>query len=104
MARSEAIRRVKDNTIRYLAAGETPVMVDPQSNNKALRGLNSVEFGRLLIPAEELGEWDADPELYVHSPVWYGHPLELISRAQHKSYVPCWDQQDMGDRHAGLLV
>jgi hypothetical protein len=34
--------------------------------DKALRGLNDPYTGRLLIPAEDLPEWDADPDLYVN--------------------------------------
>jgi hypothetical protein len=68
MARSEAIRRIKDNTVRYLTAGRTPIRVDPnwQVMDKALHGLNDPVIGRLLIPAEDLLEWDADPEVYVY--------------------------------------
>ncbi|KAF8496387.1 hypothetical protein F5888DRAFT_1634920 [Russula emetica] len=61
-ARSEAIKRVKDNTIRYLAAGRTPVEVDAHLKHKVLRGLNDPHIGRLLIPAEDLSEWDTDPD------------------------------------------
>lgn len=64
-ARSEAIKRIKDNTIRYLTAGRTPIKVDALVEHKALRGLNDRNIGRLLIPAEELHEWDADPDAYV---------------------------------------
>jgi len=72
MACSKAICQVKDNMIRYLVAGKNPVMVDPQSTDKALHGLNSIEYGCLLIPANNLSEWDADPDLYVHSPCTMG--------------------------------
>jgi len=62
-ARSEAIKRIKENTIKYLAAGKTPIQVDVQQvQHKALRGLNERNIGRLLIPASELEDWDADPE------------------------------------------
>jgi hypothetical protein len=64
-ARSETIKRIKDNTIRYLAAGRTPIKVDAVIEHKALRGLNDRNIGRLLIPAEDLHEWDADPDAYV---------------------------------------
>jgi hypothetical protein len=68
MARSEAIRRVKDNLVRYLASGRRPVNVDPHwhTKDKVLRGLNDPEIGRLLIPAEDLLDWDADPHAYVY--------------------------------------
>ncbi|KAF8490647.1 hypothetical protein F5888DRAFT_1637981 [Russula emetica] len=62
-ARSEAIKRVKDNTIRYLAAGRTPVEVDAHLEHKVLCGLNDPHIGRLLIPAEDLSEWDVDPDV-----------------------------------------
>jgi hypothetical protein len=65
MARSEAIRRIKDNMIKYLAAGQRPLKVDPdwQSSNKALHGLNHPLIGHLIIPAANLSEWDADPDV-----------------------------------------
>jgi hypothetical protein len=65
MARSKAIRRIKDNTVKYLAAGPRPIKVDPQIKDKALRGFNDPNLGRLLIPAEDLHEWDVDPDAYV---------------------------------------
>jgi hypothetical protein len=65
-ARSEAIKRIKDNTIRYLAAGRTPIKVDAQVEHKALRGLNDHNIGRLLIPAQDLHEWETDPDAYVN--------------------------------------
>lgn len=67
MARSEAIRRIKDNLARYLAAGGNPVLISPhlQGMDKASRGLNHQDIGRLIIPAEDLAEWDADPDAYV---------------------------------------
>jgi hypothetical protein len=62
-ARSEAIRRIKDNTVRYLRAGRTPITVDDaQVQHKSLRGFNDRNIGRLLIPAESLHEWDMDPD------------------------------------------
>jgi hypothetical protein len=65
-ARSEAIKRIKDNTAKYLRAGGTPVMVnDEQVQHKALRGFNDRNIGRLLIPADDLHEWDRDPDGYV---------------------------------------
>lgn len=67
-SRSEAIKRIKDNTIRYLAAGRNPIKVDQLVEHKALRGLNDRNIGRLLIPAEDLHEWDADPDAYVDHP------------------------------------
>jgi hypothetical protein len=33
--------------------------------DKASRGLNHQDIGRLIIPAEDLAEWDADPDAYV---------------------------------------
>jgi hypothetical protein len=65
MARSEVIRRIKDNMVKYLAAGRRPVRLDPnwKSSDKALHGLNHPVIGRLLIPADDLPEWDADPDL-----------------------------------------
>lgn len=65
-ARSEAIKRIKDNTIRYLAAGRTPIIVTAQVDHKALRGLFDPKIGRLIIPAEDLKEWDADPDGYAY--------------------------------------
>jgi hypothetical protein len=64
-ARSEAIKRIKDNTIKYLKAGRTPIRVGDQVEHKALRGLNDRDIGRLLIPADSLHEWDEDPDAYV---------------------------------------
>jgi hypothetical protein len=61
-ARSEAIKRIKDNTIRYLTAGQRPVKVDERVRYKPLRGLNDPDIGRLLIPAQDLHEWDRDPD------------------------------------------
>lgn len=61
-ARSEAIRRIKLNTITYLGAGKNPVKFDTQVKDKSLRGLNNSSTGRLLIPAEYALEWDADPD------------------------------------------
>ena len=65
-ARSENIRRIKDNTTRYLAAGQTPVRVGEHTNHKALRGLNDENIGRLIIPVEDLHEWDQDPDGYAY--------------------------------------
>jgi hypothetical protein len=62
-ARSEAIRRIKDNTVKYLGSGRTPIVVDAQVDYKALRGLNDPNTGRLLIPADSLEEWDEDPHM-----------------------------------------
>jgi len=63
---SEAIRRIKDNMIKYLAAGRTPIQVNiRQVQHKALRGLHNRNIGCLLIPAEDVHEWDADPDAYV---------------------------------------
>ena len=68
-ARSEAIKRIKDNTVKYLAAGRTPIAVnEAQVRHKTLRGLNDRAIGRLLIPADDLHEWDMDPDAYVHLP------------------------------------
>ena len=61
-ARSEAIKRIKENTAKYLTAARVPVKVDPRTEHKALRGLNDPDFGRLIIPASELHEWEADPD------------------------------------------
>lgn len=65
-ARSEAIRRIKLNTVAYLAAGRKPVKIDFGIKDKSLCGLNSPELGRLLIPAEKLRDWDTDPDAYVN--------------------------------------
>jgi hypothetical protein len=65
-ARSEAIRRIKQNMFMYLAAGRKPVKIDSQVKDKSSRGLNHPEIGRLLIPAEHLLKWDAHPNAYVH--------------------------------------
>lgn len=65
-ARSEAIKRIKDHAIRYLAAGRVPVTINAQVHHKELRGLNDSEIGRLLIPAQEVHQWDLDPDAYVH--------------------------------------
>ena len=62
MARSEAIRRIKQNMIVYLAAGRNPLRFDSQSKDKSSRGLNHPITGRLLIPAEYVLDWDADPD------------------------------------------
>jgi hypothetical protein len=62
-ARSDTIRRIKDNTGKYLGAGPIHVKVDySQIQYKALRGLNDSNIGRLLIPADQLYEWDLNPE------------------------------------------
>ena len=66
LACSEAIRRIKDNTVRYLAAGRTPIRVDTHVEHKALRGLNDHNIGCLVIPATDLHEWDRDPDAYVN--------------------------------------
>ena len=63
---SEAIRRIKDNTVRYLAAGRTPVRVDMHVEHKALWGLNDHNIGHLVIPATDLHEWERDPDVYVN--------------------------------------
>jgi len=47
---------------KYLTAGRVPVKVDLRTEHKALRGLNDPDFGRLIIPASELHEWEADPD------------------------------------------
>jgi hypothetical protein len=78
-ARSEAIKRIKDNTIKYLAAGPTPIKVDAQVEHKALCGLNDRNIGRLLIPAEALHEWDADPDAYVTQSCETTHLLVMSS-------------------------
>jgi hypothetical protein len=67
-ARSETIKRIKDNMVRYLAAGQNPVMVKVhwQARGKRMIGINDPDVSRLLIPAEDLQEWDEDPELYVN--------------------------------------
>jgi hypothetical protein len=54
VARSEAIRRIKQSKFDYLAAGQKPVKIDSQIRDKSLHGLNHPEIGRLLIPAEYL--------------------------------------------------
>jgi hypothetical protein len=64
-ARSEVIKRIKENTIKYLKAGRTPITPDDQVEHKALRSLNDRDIGRLLIPAESLHQWDEDPDAYV---------------------------------------
>jgi hypothetical protein len=65
-ARSEIIKRIKDNTGRYLRAGRTPVEVDDtQIQHKPLRGLNNCNIGRLIIPADDVREWDLNPDSYV---------------------------------------
>ena len=65
-ARSEVIRRIKDNMAKYLRAGRVPVIINAHLEHKALRGLNDPHIGRLIIPAEDLHEWDADPDVYVN--------------------------------------
>lgn len=65
-ARSEALGRIKQNTFAYLAAGQKPVKIDLRARDKSLRGLNSPEIGRLIIPAEYILDWDADPDAYVN--------------------------------------
>jgi hypothetical protein len=48
-ARSEAIKRIKDNTVKYLKAGPAPITVDKdQIQHKALRGLNDATSGAYL--------------------------------------------------------
>ena len=64
MARSEAIRRINQNTAMYLAAGPNPVKFDPQVKDKSLRGLNNPDIGRLFIPAKDVLKWDEDPDAY----------------------------------------
>lgn len=64
-ARSEAIRRINQNMFMYLGAGRKPIKIDSQLKDKSLCGLNSLEIGRLIIPAEHLPKWDADPNAYV---------------------------------------
>jgi hypothetical protein len=67
MARSETIKRIKDNMVRYLVAGQNPVLVDVhwQARGRGSSGINDPDIGRLLIPADDLPEWDADPDVYV---------------------------------------
>lgn len=68
-ARSEAVRRIKLNMIAYLAAGPKPIRIDAQTietKDKSSLGLNDPDFGRLLIPAEYVHKWDADPDAYVN--------------------------------------
>jgi hypothetical protein len=56
-ARSDTIKRIKDNTTAYLNAGQTPIIVDEvQIREKPLRGFNNPEIGRLLVPAEDVHE------------------------------------------------
>jgi hypothetical protein len=61
-SRSEAIKRVKENTIKYLAAGQSPIILSAQINHKELHGLNDPIIGRLIIPVEDVEEWDQDPD------------------------------------------
>ena len=61
-ARSEAIRRIKQNAAIYLAAGRNPVKIGSQIRDKSTLGLNNPLTGRLIIPADRLLEWDTDPE------------------------------------------
>jgi hypothetical protein len=63
LARSESIRRVKQNMVVYLGAGRKPVKIDTQIMDKSLRGLNHPQIGHLLIPAEHLLKWDEDPDV-----------------------------------------
>ncbi len=65
-ARSDAIKRIKEHTISYLASGRMPIKVDPQVKHKVLRGLTDHDIGRLLIPAEDLEDWDADRDAYIY--------------------------------------
>ncbi len=60
MAWSKAIRHVKENTMKYLTAGPKPIKIDSQIKDKGLRGLHDHKFGRLLIPADDIKEWDMD--------------------------------------------
>ena len=62
VARSESIRRIKQNIVVYLGAGRKPVQIDTQMKDKSLRGLNHPQIGRLLVPAEHLLDWDEDPD------------------------------------------
>lgn len=41
-------------------------MVGGHTSYKALRGLNDPFIGCLLIPADGVHQWDADPDGYVH--------------------------------------
>ena len=66
-AHSEVIKRIKEYTIKYLAAGGTPIQVDAQQvQHKALRGFNNHNnIGCFLIPVKDLEEWDVDLDGYV---------------------------------------
>ncbi len=60
MAWSEAIRCVKENTMKYLAVSSKPIKIDSQIKDKGLHGLHDHEFGWLLILADNVEEWDVD--------------------------------------------
>jgi hypothetical protein len=62
-ARSESINRIKQNMVMYLAAGRNPVIFDLQAKDKSSCGLNNTHIGRLLIPAQDVLEWDVDPDV-----------------------------------------
>lgn len=66
--------------IRYLAAGQKPVIVGDHISYKALRGLIDPHIGRLLIPAEDVPKWDINPHAYVPSPVQF---------LAHRSFLAC---------------
>jgi uncharacterized protein YktA (UPF0223 family) len=84
-ARSEAIRRIKQNTVAYLAAGRKPVKVDLQTKDKSSRGLNNPDFGRLIIPAEHLIDWDADPDAYVNPLIQSPADTTFTARGLHST-------------------
>ena len=68
-AHFKAIKHIKDNTVKYLAAGQTPITVNKvQVKHKMLHGLNNRTIGCLLIPADNLHGWDMDPNTYIHLP------------------------------------
>jgi len=46
--------------MKYLTAGPKPIKIDSQIKDKGLRGLHDHKFGRLLIPADDIKEWDMD--------------------------------------------
>jgi hypothetical protein len=66
MARSKAIRWIKQSTFVYLEAGQKPIKVDLELKDKASHGLNHPDLGWLLIPAERLHDWDPHPKMYVN--------------------------------------
>lgn len=64
-ARSDTFKRINQFTDRYLNLGTKPIICNAGTTVKMSRGLNHPQIGRLIIPAEQVAEWDEDPERYI---------------------------------------